>query len=162
ELHPVLTAHPTEARRRAVVTAIRRIGEQLLRLDDPRCSDTETRDARLRLLEAIDVLWRTAQLRSTQLGPLDEVRATLAVVDETLFAVIPAIYRGLDTALSPADAGRRPALTPAFVRFGTWVGGDRDGNPHVTAAVTSEAMRAQSDQALRALEMVARRIGRTI
>ena len=160
ELHPVLTAHPTEARRRAVVTAIRRIGEQLERLDDPRCSDVEERDVRRRLLEAVDVLWRTAQLRSTQLQPLDEVRATLAVFDETLLSVVPAIYRGLDTALSPADAGRRPSLAPAFIRFGTWVGGDRDGNPHVTAAVTVEAMRVQSDQALRALEASAARVGR--
>jgi phosphoenolpyruvate carboxylase len=161
-LHPVLTAHPTEARRRAVVTAIRRIGEQLARLDDPRCSDPEERDARRRLLEAIDVLWRTAQLRSTQLQPMDEVRATLAVFDETLFAVVPAIYRRLDTALSPGDAGVRPPLAPAFARFGTWVGGDRDGNPHVTAAVTVEAMRVQADQALRALEAAARQVGRSL
>jgi phosphoenolpyruvate carboxylase len=162
ELHPVLTAHPTEARRRAVVSAIRRIGDQLERLDDPRCSDAEARDARRRLLEDIDVLWRTAQLRSTQLGPLDEVRATLAVFDDTLFTAVPAIYRGLDTALSPGDAGMRPPLVPAFLRFGSWVGGDRDGNPHVTAAVTAETVRVQADQALRALETVARRVGRTL
>jgi phosphoenolpyruvate carboxylase len=162
ELHPVLTAHPTEARRRAVVSAIRRIGEQLERLDDPRCSEPEERDARRRLLEAIDVLWRTAQLRSTQLEPMDEVRATLAVFDETLLSVVPAIYRRLDTALSPADAGVRPPLAPAFARFGTWVGGDRDGNPHVTAAVTLEAMRVQADQALRALEAAARLVGRSL
>jgi len=162
ELHPVLTAHPTEARRRAVVSAIRGIGEQLERLDDPRCSDPEERDARRRLLEAIDVLWRTAQLRSTQLQPMDEVRATLAVFDDTLLSVVPAIYRRLDAALSPDDAGRRPPLAPAFARFGTWVGGDRDGNPHVTAAVTAEAMRVQFDQALRALEATARRVGRAL
>jgi len=162
ELHPVLTAHPTEARRRAVVVAIRRVGEQLQRLDDPRRSDVEVRDVRRRLLEAVDVLWRTAQLRSTQLQPLDEVRATLAVFDETLLAVVPAIYRGLDTALGPDDAGRRPPLAPAFIRFGTWVGGDRDGNPHVDAAVTAEAMRIQSDLALLALEGAAARVGREL
>jgi phosphoenolpyruvate carboxylase len=162
ELRPVLTAHPTEARRRAVATAIRRVGEQLERLDDPRCSDPEARDARRRLLEEIDLLWRTAQLRSTQMAPMDEVRATLAVFEDTLLAVVPAMYRRLDTALSPADAGVRPPLAPAFVRFGTWVGGDRDGNPHVTAAVTAEAMRVQSDQALRALEAAARRVGRSL
>jgi phosphoenolpyruvate carboxylase len=162
QLHPVLTAHPTEARRRAVVLAIRRIGDQLERLDDPRCSGAEERDVRRRLLEAIDVLWRTAQLRSTQLHPLDEVRATLAVFDETLLAVVPAIYRGLDTALSPADAGLRAPLAPAFLRFGTWVGGDRDGNPHVTAGVTAEAMRVQSEQALRALEAAVARVGREL
>ncbi|HEY4027556.1 MAG TPA: phosphoenolpyruvate carboxylase [Candidatus Dormibacteraeota bacterium] len=162
ELHPVLTAHPTEARRRAVVAAIRRIGEQLARLDDPRCSHGEQVDARRRLLEAIDVLWRTAQLRSTLVEPLDEVRAALAVFDETLLRVVPAIYRGLDAALSPDDAGRRPPLAPAFLRFGTWVGGDRDGNPHVTAEVTGEAMRVQRDQVLRALETVATRVGREL
>jgi phosphoenolpyruvate carboxylase len=162
ELHPVLTAHPTEARRRAVVVAIRRIGEQLERLDDPRTSEDEERDVRRRLLEAIDVLWRTAQLRSAQLQPLDEVRATLAVFDETLLTVVPAIYRGLDTAMAPEDAGRRPPVAPAFIRFGTWVGGDRDGNPHVTAAVTTEAMRVQSELALRALEAAAVRVGREL
>jgi phosphoenolpyruvate carboxylase len=162
ELHPVLTAHPTEARRRAVVSAIRRIGEQLERLDDPRCSDGEALEVRRRLLERIDVLWRTAQLRSTHVRPLDEVRATMAVFDETLLAVVPAIYRGLDAALGPGDAGRRPPLAPAFVRFGTWVGGDRDGNPHVTAAVTVEAMREQSDLALRALEAATARAGRAL
>src|ERR1041385_1935203 len=120
ELPPVLTAHPTEARRRAVVVAIRRVGELLQLLDDPRCTDVEERDVRRRLLEAIDVLGRTPQLRSTQLQPMDEVRATLAVFDETLLAVVPAIYRGLDAALSPDDAGQRPPLAPAFIRFGTW------------------------------------------
>src|SRR5215813_12240264 len=124
QLHPVLTAHPTEARRRAVVTAIRRIGEQLERLDDRR-----------RLVEEIDVLWRTAQLRSTQVQPLEEVRAALAVFDGTLLDVVHEIYRELDNVLGPDDAGRRPPLAPAFLRFGTWVGGDRDGNPFVTAEV---------------------------
>jgi phosphoenolpyruvate carboxylase len=162
ELHPVLTAHPTESRRRAVTGAIRRVGEQLERLDDPRCSDGESSDIRRRLLEEIDVLWRTAQLRSTQLEPLDEVRAALAVFDDTLIAQVPHIYRGLDAALDPAGAGRRPPLAPAFVRFGTWVGGDRDGNPYVTAAVTVETMRVQSDQVLRALETVATRVGRRL
>ncbi|HKF79041.1 MAG TPA: phosphoenolpyruvate carboxylase [Candidatus Dormibacteraeota bacterium] len=162
EVHPVLTAHPTEARRRAVVTAIRRIGEQLERLDDPRCSGSEERDARRRLLEQIELLWRTAQLRSTEVRPLDEVRTTLAVFDETLLDAVPAIYRELDTALSPADAGARPPLAPAFLRFGTWVGGDRDGNPSVTAAVTGESMRVQAEQALAALEAVVARVGRTL
>lgn len=73
ELRPVFTAHPTEARRRAVVSAIRRVGDQLDRLDDPRLASSEARDAHRRLGEEIESLWRTAQLRSTQLQPLDEV-----------------------------------------------------------------------------------------
>jgi phosphoenolpyruvate carboxylase len=162
ELHPVLTAHPTEARRRAVVTAISRIGEELERLDDPRCSHSEEREIRRRLLEQIDLLWRTAQLRSAPIHPLDEVRATLTVFEETLLAVVPAIYRELDAAVSSEGAGIRPPAAPAFLRFGTWVGGDRDGNPFVTAEVTLEAMRVQSDLALRALETGATRVGRTL
>ncbi|MDQ6773565.1 MAG: phosphoenolpyruvate carboxylase [Candidatus Dormibacteraeota bacterium] len=161
-LQPVLTAHPTEARRRAVVVAIAEIGGQLDRLDDPRTSRSEERDVQRRLLEEIDVLWRTEQLRGVQLQPLDEVRALLPVFEETLFRVVPDIYRALDTALSPGDAGARPPLAPAFVRIGSWVGGDRDGNPNVTAEVTAEAMRIQSDLALRAHEVVARRLGRSL
>jgi phosphoenolpyruvate carboxylase len=162
EVHPVLTAHPTEARRRAVVTAIRRVGDQLERLDDPRCSDTEVREAERRLLEEIEVLWRTSQLRSTQVKPLDEVRAVMAVFDETLFRVVPRIYRGLDAALAGEDAGRRRPRAPAFIRFGSWVGGDRDGNPHVTAQLTREALAVHAEHALSGLETVARRVGRSL
>ena len=162
QLHPVLTAHPTETRRRAVVTAIRRIGERLERLDDPCRTPGEEREIQRRLLEEIDVLWRTAQLRSTQLQPLDEVRAALAVFDGTLFEVVPDIYRELDDALAPEDAGRRPPRAPAFIRFGSWVGGDRDGNPFVTAEVTARAMRIQSEQVLAALEAAAARAGRVL
>jgi phosphoenolpyruvate carboxylase len=89
EVHPVFTAHPTEARRRAVVTAIRRAGEQLDRLDDPIRSEGERLEARRRLVEEIDTLWRTGQLRTTQVHPLDEVRSVMAVFDETLFLVGP-------------------------------------------------------------------------
>src|SRR4029077_4679684 len=72
EVHPVFTAHPTEARRRAVVAAIRRVGDQLDRIDDPRASDTERRESMRRLTEEIDSLWRTGQLRTSQVTPLDE------------------------------------------------------------------------------------------
>jgi len=161
-IHPVLTAHPTESRRRAVVGAIARVGAQLEALDDPRVSAREERDARRRLLEEIDLLWRTAQLRSTQVRPLDEVRSVMAIFDETLFSTVPEIYRDLDAALSPDDAGTRPPIAPAFIRLGSWVGGDRDGNPAVTAAVTVEAMEIHADHVLRGLETALMRIGRSL
>jgi phosphoenolpyruvate carboxylase len=161
-IHPVLTAHPTESRRRAVVAAIMRVGDQLEVLDDPRVSGREEREARRRLLEEIDLLWRTAQLRSTQVRPLDEVRSVMAIFDETLFRVVPEIYRDLDAALGPADAGLRPPLAPPFIRLGSWVGGDRDGNPAVTAAVTVEAMEIHADHLLRGLEAAVTRIGRAL
>jgi phosphoenolpyruvate carboxylase len=161
-IHPVLTAHPTESRRRAVVAAIGRVGAQLEALDDPRVSAREERDARRRLLEEIDLLWRTAQLRSTQVRPLDEVRSVMAIFDETLFRTVPEIYRDLDAALSPDDAGTRPPIAPAFIRLGSWVGGDRDGNPAVTAAVTVDAMEIHADHVLRGLETALMRIGRSL
>jgi len=162
EVHPVFTAHPTEARRRAVVAAIRRIGEQLGRLEDPRASEGGRSESMRRLTEEIDSLWRTGQLRSSQVTPLDEVRSTMAVFDETLFRVVPAIYRELDRALGPSDTGTRPALAPAFLRFGSWVGGDRDGNDSVTAKVTAETMLIQAEHALLGLEAATLRIGRAL
>ncbi|MQA87661.1 MAG: phosphoenolpyruvate carboxylase [Streptosporangiales bacterium] len=162
ELHPVLTAHPTEARRRAVVAAIQRVSGLLERLDDPRRSATEEAETHRRLLEEIDVLWRTAQLRSARLDPLDEVRTAMGVFDGTLFRVVPTIYRALDTALAPDDAGRRPPRAPSFLRFGSWIGGDRDGNPHVTAKITREALGIQADHVLRALEVATTGIGRRL
>ena len=162
EVHPVFTAHPTEARRRAVVTAIRRVGDQLERLDDPRCSGGERIEAMRRLTEEVDGLWRTGQLRTTQIQPLDEARSVMAIFDETLFRVVPEIYRGLDWALGPHDSGRRPPLAPAFLRFGSWVGGDRDGNDSVTAQVTAQTMAVQSEHILLALEAATARIGRSL
>jgi len=162
ELHPVFTAHPTEARRRAVVTSIRRAGDQLDRIDNPKLGATEKVEAERKLVEEIDVLCRTAQLRSTQVQPLDEVRSVMAIFDETLFRVTPELYRALDRALGSKDCGQRPPLAPAFVRYGSWVGGDRDGNPSVTSALTVATMRIQSEHAMLALENVTTRVGRAL
>ncbi len=161
-LHPVLTAHPTEARRRAVVTAISRVGEQLDRVDDPRLGATEQVDARRRMLEEIDILWRTAHLRATSMDPLDEVRTTMAIFDETLFRIVPTLYRSLDHLVLDGESGARKPAAPAFMRLGSWVGGDRDGNPNVTWQVTREALATQAEHVLLALERAANRIGRTL
>ena len=161
-VHPVFTAHPTEARRRAVVTAIRRVGEQLELLDDPRRAQGERLEAKRRLNEEVDSLWRTGQLRTTTIQPLDEVRSVMSVFDETLYRVVPEIYRALDWALGPEDCGRRPPLGPAFLRFGSWVGGDRDGNASVTAEVTAATVLIQSEHILLALENATNRVGRSL
>lgn len=160
-VHPVLTAHPTEARRRAVVDALTRISGQVERLDDPRLSPTEEADVHRRLLEEVSVLWRTAQLRDARPTPLDEVRTVMAVFDQTFFRVAPLLYRELDEVLAPGS-GARPPLARPFLRFGSWVGGDRDGNPHVTADTTLEAMEIQAEHVLRGLERAAVRVGQTL
>jgi len=162
EFRPVLTAHPTEARRIALTAAIRRIEDLLDAVDDPRAGSGEKAELSRRLAEEIDVLWRSDQVRLRRPDPLDEVRTALAVFDETLFTTIPEVYRDLDDALQPDVAGAAPPIAPAFVRVGSWIGGDRDGNPHVTAAVTRQAMAIQAEHVLLALERAAARIGRTL
>jgi phosphoenolpyruvate carboxylase len=162
EVHPVLTAHPTEARRRAVTEALRRIGTQLDALDDNRWGSAARAESRRRLREEIDLLWRTSALRSQAMQPLDEVRTGAGVFDETLFRLAPTVYRALDVALQGDESGLAPPLAPAFLRFGSWIGADRDGNPFVTAAITEQAANIQAEHALLALENATTRIGRSL
>jgi phosphoenolpyruvate carboxylase len=159
---PVMTAHPTEARRRSVVDALDRIAELVRRLDDPTPTAVEEADVHRRLLEEITNLWRTQQIRPKRPSPLDEVRGTLAVFDSTLFVLVPELYRELDRALGPEDVGARPARNLGWLRWGSWVGGDRDGNPAVTADVTRAAAEIQASHILHGLERAARRIARSL
>jgi phosphoenolpyruvate carboxylase len=164
-VHPVLTAHPTEARRRAVVSALRRISGLLAALDHARRGCADQSEIRRRLREEIDLLWLTSPLRDKAMEPIDEVRTVMAAFDETLFTAVPGLYRALDEARrGQADAHAIPAsaAVPAFLRFGSWVGADRDGNPFVTSQVTRETAVIQADHALRALENAATRIGRAL
>ncbi|SDG66325.1 phosphoenolpyruvate carboxylase [Sinosporangium album] len=161
ELRPVMTAHPTEARRRAVVTAIQRISAQLAEYTMPGRGSGERAESKRRLLEEIDILWCTSQVRSTKLDPLDEVRTAMAAFDETLFRVVPLVYRSLDAALGEGTGTRAPMARP-FIRYGSWIGGDRDGNPNVTASVTRRALQIQAEHVLLALENATTRIGRAL
>jgi phosphoenolpyruvate carboxylase len=162
EVVPVLTAHPTEARRRAVVDALRRIAVELARLDAPRRPGDDQDAASRRLLEEITILWRTAQLRRDRPSPLDEVRSVMAVFDATLFRLVPVVYRALEQALAGGASGTGPPPFRPYLRWGSWVGGDRDGNPSVTAETTRAAMAIQADHVLRGLEAVTRRVGHTL
>ena len=161
-VHPVLTAHPTEARRRAVTEALRRIGVLLTSLDDERLGASDRAEIRRRLREGIDLLWRTSALRAVAMQPLDEVRAAMTAFDETLFRVVPALYRSLDRALSGPASGRVASAAPPFIRYGSWIGADRDGNPFVTAEITKQAAGIQAEHVLRALENATERIGRSL
>jgi phosphoenolpyruvate carboxylase len=161
-VHLVLTAHPTEARRRAVVAALRRISGLLSALDDQRAGAADVAETRRVLHENIDLLWRTSQLRVKGMDPIDEVRTVMTAFDETLFRVVPAVYRELDRALAGPDSGQVATGVHAFLRFGSWVGADRDGNPFVTANVTREAATIQADHALRSLEAATTAIGRAL
>jgi phosphoenolpyruvate carboxylase len=170
-VHSVFTAHPTEARRRAVVESLRRVSRLLAAIDDERAGappqapasvSQQEKEVRRRLREEVDLLWRTSQLRVKGMTPVDEVRTVMTAFDETLFRLMPALYRAMDQVLLGSDSGRVRSPVPAFVRLGSWVGADRDGNPTVTAAVTREAATIQADHALRALEAACTRIGRAL
>jgi phosphoenolpyruvate carboxylase len=161
-IYPVFTAHPTEARRRAVVAALRRIAGRLAELDDPRRGASERASSRRVLREEVDLLWRTSELRNKPMTPIDEVRTVLTAFDETLFLLVPEVYRAMDHALEGERSGSVPTRVPAYLRFGSWVGADRDGNPNVTAEVTREAAAIGADHALRALEAAATRVGRAL
>jgi phosphoenolpyruvate carboxylase len=154
----VVTAHPTEARRRSVVDALRRIAGLLATLEQAGASRAARAHLERRLLEEITILWRTDQVRSRRPGPLDEVRTAMVAFDETIFRAVPQLYRELDRVLGPDDVGAREPASRAFVRWGSWVGADRDGNPEVTAEVTRATAAIQADHLLRGLETVARRI----
>jgi phosphoenolpyruvate carboxylase len=161
-VHPVFTAHPTEARRRAVVASLRRVSGLLTSIDDQRAGAAQQAEYRRKLREEVDLLWRTAQLRVAGMTPTDEVRSVMTAFDDTLFWLAPAVYRALDHVLLGAESGTAASPVPPFLRFGSWVGGDRDGNPNVTAAVTREAAVIQAEHALRGLEAACSRIGRAL
>ncbi len=171
-ISPVLTAHPTEARRRTVLLALRRVYALVDGLDDPRLTPAGDAEIRRRLREEITVLWRTADLRAERPTPLDEIRSAMVFFDTTLFTTAPRLYRVLDAALdrlagplppgaAAADEGRtgtRAPRAPAFLRWGSWIGGDRDGHPHVTAETTLEALRIQADHVLHGYVAAASRL----
>ncbi len=162
EFRPVLTAHPTEARRRAVSGAVRRIGTLLDERDSGALAGTTLAENERRMLAEVDTMWRTAPVRSTKPSPLDEVGTALGVFDATLFETFPAVYRRFDDWLLGAEAGRERPMVRPFVSLGTWIGGDRDGNPNVTAEVTRQAVSLASSRVLLALEDQARRVGRKL
>ena len=162
EFRPVLTAHPTEARRRAVSGAVRRIATLLDARDAQALGGMSLAENERSLLAEIDTMWRTAPIREHKPSVLDEVKTALGVFDATMFDTFPAVYRRLDDWLLGDQAGREEPLVRPFVSLGSWIGGDRDGNPNVTAEVTRQAAAVASEHALVALEAQTRAVGRKL
>ncbi len=144
---PVFTAHPTEARRRTMMDIQRRIFLVIDQLDSPILAQDE-RDGLLRHLKAqIQLLWRTNEVRTRKPTVEDEIRYGLYYFRESLFEAIPTLYRYFERAARLAY-GWNNVTVPSFLRFGSWIGGDRDGNPFVTPALTRKAIRMQMQVAL--------------
>jgi phosphoenolpyruvate carboxylase len=134
----VLTAHPTEVSRRTLIHKYNRIAAGLEERDRPDLTVPEREELVDALRREIAAAWETDEVRQTRPTPLDEVRSGLIVFEQSLWQAIPRYVRGVDRALQ-ASTGRGLPLDAAPVRFGSWMGGDRDGNPNVTPEVTREA-----------------------
>ena len=136
----VLTAHPTEVVRRTLIKKYDMIDQCLGQLEASQ--DEPERKARLteRLEELIRQAWHTDEIRRERPTPVDEARGGFAVIENSLWRALPDFYRDLDRQLQ-AIVGKRLPLTASPIRFASWMGGDRDGNPNVTAKVTREVLR---------------------
>ena len=164
EIVPVFTAHPTEARRRVTLERLRRIDDAVQRLHAPDLLPEEEAESARRIEEEIVNLWQSDEVRSGRPTVLDEVQNGLYYFEEGLFDLVPRLYRDLESALGtsyPEHAWRVPPL----LRFGSWIGGDRDGNPFVTPEVTVDAARrlrvAALSRHLASIENLGRRLSQS-
>lgn len=150
-LELVMTAHPTEATRRAVLDIHKRIAEDVMELDNPTLTYREREILRDKLLNEVLILWQTDELRDRKPTVIDEVRNGLYYFDETLFEVLPNVYEELERNLTKYYPGESWHV-PSYLRFGSWIGGDRDGNPSVTAKVTWETLTLNRQLAIKKYE----------
>jgi len=134
----VLTAHPTEIRRRTLTQKYHRIAHVLRERDQPGCNEHEQARLSRLLHREIVSIWETDEIRRERPTPLDEARSGLVVIEQSVWSVIPRVLRELDESLVQ-HCGRGLSLDAAPLRFGSWIGGDRDGNPNVTPDVTRRA-----------------------
>ncbi len=138
---PVFTAHPTEAARRTVMFKRRRIGEFLEALDRIPIPEQDLADLEQLVLAEITSLWQTDEVRSRRPTVYDEIKMGLDYYDVSIFETLPGLYREISEALRAAyDLDIEPHELPLVLRFGSWIGGDRDGNPFVTPDVTRDAI----------------------
>jgi phosphoenolpyruvate carboxylase len=137
---PVFTAHPTEAKRRTTLQKLHRIGDATLRLQSPDTLPDEQDELRQAIREEIVGLWQSDEVRAERPTVLDEVKNGIYYYEESLVQMVPRIYRDLERALCRFYP-QHPWRVPPLFRLGSWMGGDRDGNPHVTPDVTIETVR---------------------
>ncbi len=145
---PVLTAHPTEARRRTVIDHLGVIANTLDDLDRGARAKAERDQLIDQLHSTVTALYGSEPSREQKPTPQDEIRIGLDVFERTLLDVTPEIYRTLEDSLADAFPGEQFDV-PCLLRWGTWIGGDRDGNPFVTSAVTRSALERQRRLVLR-------------
>ena len=151
-IRPVFTAHPTEAARRSILTKLRQVADLLDAEAAERAlaSSVDTAATDARLAELIDLLWQTDEVRVERPEPTDEARNAVYYLTDLYGDAAQRVLSDLSRTLT--DLGAEPALSDAPLRFGTWIGGDRDGNPFVTPEVTHAVLTLQHEHGIRAAE----------
>jgi len=149
--YPTFTAHPTEAKRPTVLEALQRIHAEYQELTRGDHSESELAGFKHRLKAMIQIFWKTEAVRPAKPTVYDEIENSLYYFRESIFSCLPEIYRDLENAIKQSypEARGQALEIPNIVRFGTWVGGDRDGNPFVTPEITRNALRLQQIEVLK-------------
>ena len=140
---PVFTAHPTEAKRRSEMHLMRRIFSMILELQQYKGQSIKKEELLEKLESEILILWKTDEVRLKKPTVIDEVENGLYYFRTSLFKAVPQIYSDLEKAVSRTYKDNhvtKKIIVPSFIRFGSWIGGDRDGNPFVTSDVTCQAV----------------------
>lgn len=146
ELRPVVTAHPTEASRRSVLDKLAEVAVLLGRRNEDSVPEHEQARIDRRVQVLIDLLWQTDEIRRERPKPVDEARSILWYVEQALQRGLPEVLDDVHGTLAAHGRPLAPEITP--IRFGSWVGGDRDGNPFVTPEVTGEVVHLQRELAI--------------
>ena len=163
EVVPVFTAHPTEITRRTTLLKRQRIANQLLQIDELPLSDADAAEHEEVLLSEISALWQTDEVRLTKPTVSDEIRSGIRYFNLSLFEAIPKIYAEIGDAFREVYGTHMELLDlPMVIRFGSWIGGDRDGNPLVTAERTSEALTLAREAVLHHYAEQARALARRL
>ncbi|AYO85098.1 phosphoenolpyruvate carboxylase [Methylobacterium brachiatum] len=160
-IRPTLTAHPTEGKRVTVLEKFRRIYLVLRELEMPRWTDRERNGLMNELRDQIELVWMTGELHLEKATVEREVAWGLHFFDETLFEMLPETMDTLEESLAEAYPGTSFKVPP-FFQFGSWIGGDRDGNPYVTAAVTRQALHRNALASLTRYRDGVHELGRTL
>src|SRR5262249_36393065 len=146
---PVLTAHPTEVRRKSTIDREMEVAHLLAERDRLRLTPEETAANEEALRRAVLTLWQTSMLRGSRLKVVDEIANGLSYYDYTFLRELPRFYATLEDQLPSTDPAWDGFELPSFLRVGSWIGGDRDGNPFVTAEVLRQALGMQSERAVK-------------
>ena len=159
---PVFTAHPTEARRRTTMNILQTLYEHTDAMSDYPEGSLAFEQAKQKTAETIDLLWSSDEVRTRKPLVYDEINNGLHYFDASLFTAIPKVYRNTKDAIVEVYPELTDYPLPAFVSFGSWIGGDREGNPFVTHETTEMAVLMHANTVLRHYQVLIRKLRREL